>query len=48
MLYDEDLVRRSADEVKTSVMSAVMVHDFEKLMQSPVMKQGYVKAEIKS
>jgi 2-polyprenyl-6-methoxyphenol hydroxylase-like FAD-dependent oxidoreductase len=44
--YDEELVKRGADEVRTSVHSAILSHDAKKLMEAPVMKQGYVKTEL--
>jgi 2-polyprenyl-6-methoxyphenol hydroxylase-like FAD-dependent oxidoreductase len=45
--YDAEVVKRGADEVKTSVQSAILTHDYAKLMDAPVMKQGYVKTELK-
>ena len=45
--YDAELVKRGSDEVKTSVMSAILTHDYAKLMEAPVMKQGYVRTELK-
>lgn len=44
--YDAELVKRGFDEVTTSVQSAVLLHDVKKLMQAPLMKQGYVKTEL--
>jgi 2-polyprenyl-6-methoxyphenol hydroxylase-like FAD-dependent oxidoreductase len=43
--YDEELVKRGADEVETSRKNALLVHDFNKFMDSPVMKVGYAKAK---
>jgi cellobiose-specific phosphotransferase system component IIA len=45
--YDAELVQRGSDEVKTSKMSAIFVHDFKKFMDAPVLKKGYVKTELK-
>jgi 2-polyprenyl-6-methoxyphenol hydroxylase-like FAD-dependent oxidoreductase len=45
--YDAELVKRGSDEVRTSVHSAILSHDAKKLMEAPVMKQGYVKTELK-
>jgi 2-polyprenyl-6-methoxyphenol hydroxylase-like FAD-dependent oxidoreductase len=45
--YDVELVKRGSDEVRTSVHSAILSHDAKKLMEAPVMKQGYVKTELK-
>lgn len=44
--YDEELVKRGFDEVNTSVQSAILSHDSKKLMEAPVLKQGYVKTEL--
>jgi len=43
--YDTELVKRGSDEVETSRKNALLVHDFEKFMDSPVLKQGYAKAK---
>ncbi len=43
--YDAELVKRGSDEVETSRKNALLVHDFEKFMDSPVLKQGYAKAK---
>jgi len=43
--YDAELVKRGADEVETSRKNALLVHDFERFMDSPVLKQGYAKAK---
>jgi 2-polyprenyl-6-methoxyphenol hydroxylase-like FAD-dependent oxidoreductase len=45
--YDAEVLKRGSDEVKISVQSAILVHDYEKLMNAPVMKQGYGKTELK-
>jgi hypothetical protein len=45
--YDAEVLKRGADEVKTSVQSAILTHDYAKLMEAPVMKQGYVRTELK-
>ena len=41
--YDEELVKRGSEEVQVSLKSAILIHDWEKFMESPVMKKGYVK-----
>jgi 2-polyprenyl-6-methoxyphenol hydroxylase-like FAD-dependent oxidoreductase len=41
--YEEELVKRGSDEVQVSLKSAILIHDWEKFMESPVMKKGYVK-----
>ena len=43
--YDAELVRRGSDEVETSRKNALLVHDYEEFMESPVLKQGYAKAK---
>ncbi|KAF2668608.1 putative monooxygenase [Microthyrium microscopicum] len=45
--YDAEVVKRGADEVQTSVRSAILVHDYRKLMDAPVMKQGYIRTKLK-
>lgn len=45
--YDAELVKRGSDEVNTSVQSAIMTLNSAKLMESPLMKQGFVKSELK-
>jgi 2-polyprenyl-6-methoxyphenol hydroxylase-like FAD-dependent oxidoreductase len=44
--YNAELVKRGADEVETSRRNALLVHDFEKFMDSPVLKQGYAKSKV--
>jgi len=44
--YDAELVKRGSDEVETSRKNALLVHDFKKFMDSPVLKQGYTKAKV--
>ncbi|KAL8731725.1 MAG: hypothetical protein Q9181_004193 [Wetmoreana brouardii] len=41
--YDEELVKRGADEVNMSVKNALMVHQWDLVMQSPAMKEGIKK-----
>jgi hypothetical protein len=36
--YEEEMVKRGNEEVETSVRAMNMVHDWETLMQSPIMK----------
>lgn len=44
--YDAEVLKRGSDEVRTSVKSAILTHDFAKLTDAPVMKQGYVKTDL--
>ncbi|RFU28732.1 hypothetical protein B7463_g7610, partial [Scytalidium lignicola] len=46
--YNEEVVRRGADEVETSRRNALLVHDFDKFMESPVLTQGYTKSKVPS
>ncbi|MCJ1302892.1 hypothetical protein MMC08_005697 [Hypocenomyce scalaris] len=46
--YNAELVKRGADEVETSRRNALLVHDYEKFMDSPVLKQGYKKSQTAS
>lgn len=39
--YDEELVPRGRDEVKCSVENGLMLHDWEKVKQSPVFRNGF-------
>jgi 2-polyprenyl-6-methoxyphenol hydroxylase-like FAD-dependent oxidoreductase len=43
--YDAELVKRGSDEVETSRKNALLVHNFEKFMDSPVLKQGYTRGQ---
>lgn len=43
--YDEELVKRGSEEVETSRKNALLVHNFEKFMDSPVLKHGYVRGQ---
>jgi hypothetical protein len=43
--YDDELVKRGGGEVEMSRKNALLVHDFEKFMDSPVLKMGYVRAK---
>ncbi|KUJ18814.1 FAD/NAD(P)-binding domain-containing protein [Mollisia scopiformis] len=38
--YEEEMIKRGGAEVEMSIRSMNMVHDWEKLMQSPLMKIG--------
>lgn len=42
--YDAELVKRGAEEVENSRKNSMLIHDFEKFMNSPVLKQGYARA----
>lgn len=44
--YNAEIVKRGSDEVETSRRNALLVHDFEKFMESPVLKQGYAKSKV--
>ena len=46
LAYDTELVKRGSEEVELSRKNALLVHDFEKFMDSPVLKQGYAKAKV--
>ena len=38
--YEEEMKERAGEEVKMSVMNTAMLHDWEKVMASPVMTKG--------
>lgn len=39
--YDEEVVKRGAEEVKCSLENGMMLHDWEKVKQSPVFTTGF-------
>jgi hypothetical protein len=39
--YDEEVVPRGSEEVKCSVENGFMLHDWEKVRESPVFKSGF-------
>lgn len=39
--YDEELVPRGRDEVKCSLENGFMLHDWEKVKESPVFRNGF-------
>lgn len=39
--YETELVPRGSEEVKCSVQNGIMLHDWEKVKQSPVFKDGF-------
>lgn len=38
--YEREMRARAGDEVRISVMNTAMLHDWEKVLQSPVMTSG--------
>jgi hypothetical protein len=41
--YEAEMIPRGQREVEFSVSNALMVHDWKKLMESPIMKVGAAK-----
>ncbi len=41
--YEQEMKARSGEEVRISVMNTTMLHDWEKVMKSPVMTAGLKK-----
>lgn len=39
--YEEELVPRGSEEVKCSLENGIMLHDWEKVKQSPVFTTGF-------
>lgn len=39
--YEQELIPRGAEEVKCSVENGIMLHDWEKVKQSPVFNAGF-------
>ena len=46
--YDEEVVRRGADEVEASKQSAYMMLDWNRVMDSPIMTRSLEKADLGS
>lgn len=42
--YEEELINRGREEVQLSVKTALTVHNWENLLESPLMKNGLKKA----
>ncbi|KAL8940790.1 MAG: hypothetical protein Q9211_002112 [Gyalolechia sp. 1 TL-2023] len=42
--YESEMIKRGSDEVRLGEMNTKMLHDWEKVMQSPVMQKGLKKA----
>lgn len=38
--YEDEMIKRAGEEVSISMMNTEMMHDWEKLMQSPFMQRG--------
>ncbi|KAI9809365.1 MAG: hypothetical protein M1827_006877 [Pycnora praestabilis] len=43
--YDDELVKRGSEEVKSSHDNALMLHDWNQVMESPLMKKALVQGE---
>jgi hypothetical protein len=41
--YETEMMARSGEEVRSSVMNTSMLHDWAKVLESPVMKSGLKK-----
>jgi hypothetical protein len=41
--YEDEMKARAGEEVQISVMNTAMLHDWEKVMKSPLMKAGLRK-----
>lgn len=39
--YEEEMIPRGREEVECSMKNAEMLHDWEKVKQSPVFKDGF-------
>ncbi len=44
--YDAELVKRGAEEVESSRKNSLLVHNFEKFMESPMLRQGCAKSRV--
>ncbi|KAF2452689.1 putative monooxygenase, partial [Lineolata rhizophorae] len=43
--YEEEMKRRAGEEVRTSTLNSKMLHDWEKVLASPLFKSGMTKTE---
>jgi hypothetical protein len=41
--YEEEVIKRGTEEVQISVKTALTVHSWESLLESPLMKHGLTK-----
>jgi len=41
--YEKEMVQRTGDEVRLCTVNTNMVHDWEKMLQSPVIQKGMKK-----
>jgi len=41
--YDQEVVKRGGEEVRVSKINTEMVHDWERVLQSPVLQKGAAK-----
>jgi hypothetical protein len=46
--YSEEVIKRGADEVLISKQNALMMLDWDKLVDSPIMKRSLQKSDLKS
>jgi hypothetical protein len=46
--YSEEVVRRGADEVLISKQNAIMMLNWDQLMESPMMKRSLQKSDLSS
>ncbi len=46
--YSEEVVKRGADEVLISKQNALMMLDWDKLVDSPIMKRSLQKSDLMS
>ncbi|KAL8982513.1 MAG: hypothetical protein Q9177_005250 [Variospora cf. flavescens] len=42
--YEKEMIKRGSDEVRMGEMNTKMLHDWDKVMQSPVIRQGLKQA----
>ncbi|KAI4118670.1 MAG: hypothetical protein LQ345_001325 [Seirophora villosa] len=42
--YENEMIKRGSDEIRMGEMNTKMLHDWDKVMQSPVMRQGLKQA----
>ena len=44
--YEQEMIARGGEEVRVTPMNTAMLHDWEKVSQSPFMKRGVQAVEV--
>lgn len=46
--YSEEMIDRAGDEVRTSLINTQMIHDWDRVLQSPILQRGGNPREAKT